>query len=205
MLETERGILRMRRTLRDLLPPRMMHVADVVLEDDRFWERPASINKHHCRKGGLAAHTSQTLGFALAMAGQARRLVDLRVVAMASLWHDYGKVFGYEQLKDKRSFGGGRESAVNCWGKNRDSLYRGHVVVSYHEFVTAAEAGEFPRYFIDEVGHCILAHHGRMEWGSPVTPHTREAWIVNLADVASVQVFESRDDRMAKQGVGDGD
>ena len=43
-----------------------------------------------------------------------------------------------------------------------------------------------------EAKHCILAHHGRREWGAPVVPATREAWCVHLADMSSVHAIESR-------------
>jgi 3'-5' exoribonuclease len=37
------------------------------------------------------------------------------------------------------------------------------------------------------VGHCILAHHGRQEWGSPIEPQTVEAMIIHYADMLSAQ------------------
>ena len=38
------------------------------------------------------------------------------------------------------------------------------------------------------VEHCILAHHGKLEWGSPVLPQTIEANIVHIADLLSSQI-----------------
>lgn len=40
---------------------------------------------------------------------------------------------------------------------------------------------------IEEILHCILAHHCEKEWGSPVKPKTKEAWIVHLADQTSAR------------------
>ena len=31
--------------------------------------------------------------------------------------------------------------------------------------------------------HMILAHHGKLEWGSPVLPATREAWLLAQIDL----------------------
>ena len=38
---------------------------------------------------------------------------------------------------------------------------------------------------MEEVSHVILAHHGRLEWGSPIEPQTPEALIVHQADMLS--------------------
>lgn len=35
------------------------------------------------------------------------------------------------------------------------------------------------------VGHCILAHHGRKDWGSPIEPQTQEAYLLHAADTWS--------------------
>lgn len=40
----------------------------------------------------------------------------------------------------------------------------------------------------DEVTHAILAHHGRREWGSPVIPQTRMAWLLHLCDGISARI-----------------
>jgi 23S rRNA maturation-related 3'-5' exoribonuclease YhaM len=37
----------------------------------------------------------------------------------------------------------------------------------------------------DAVIHCMLSHHGRREWGSPVEPVTPEAYILHVADMLS--------------------
>jgi 3'-5' exoribonuclease len=33
-----------------------------------------------------------------------------------------------------------------------------------------------------QLRHCILSHHGKKEWGSPVLPSTREAVLVHQMD-----------------------
>ena len=46
---------------------------------------------------------------------------------------------------------------------------------------------------IDYIGHIMLSHHGRKEWGSPVLPGTTEAWAVHCADMMSAQYsYESK-------------
>jgi 3'-5' exoribonuclease len=35
--------------------------------------------------------------------------------------------------------------------------------------------------------HCILSHHGRKDWGSPVEPATLEALVLHQADMLSAK------------------
>ena len=46
----------------------------------------------------------------------------------------------------------------------------------------------FPKKLESELKHCILAHHGELEYGSPKKPALMEAMALNIADIA--------DDRM---------
>jgi hypothetical protein len=38
--------------------------------------------------------------------------------------------------------------------------------------------------------HCILAHHGKLEFGSPVAPACVEAYILSQADVTDARLAE---------------
>ncbi len=40
----------------------------------------------------------------------------------------------------------------------------------------------FPAKLANELKHCILAHHGELEYGSPKKPALIEAMALNLAD-----------------------
>ena len=40
----------------------------------------------------------------------------------------------------------------------------------------------FPRKLANELKHCILAHHGELEYGSPKKPALAEAVALNFAD-----------------------
>ena len=40
----------------------------------------------------------------------------------------------------------------------------------------------FPAKYASELKHCILAHHGELEYGSPKKPALAEALALNLAD-----------------------
>ena len=38
--------------------------------------------------------------------------------------------------------------------------------------------------------HLIASHHGKLEWGSPVEPATREAILLHNADMLDVQLWK---------------
>ena len=40
----------------------------------------------------------------------------------------------------------------------------------------------FPKKLASELKHCILAHHGELEYGSPKKPALAEAMALNFAD-----------------------
>jgi 3'-5' exoribonuclease len=44
---------------------------------------------------------------------------------------------------------------------------------------------EFPPALAEALLHIILAHHGQLEYGSPVLPSTREAVLVHAMDKLS--------------------
>ncbi len=50
---------------------------------------------------------------------------------------------------------------------------------------------EFPAIVANEIKHCILAHHGEYEYGSPKKPSIMEAVALNFADNtdAKMQTF----------------
>ena len=46
----------------------------------------------------------------------------------------------------------------------------------------------FPKKLSNELIHCILAHHGELEYGSPKKPALIEALALNLADNADAKM-----------------
>jgi 23S rRNA maturation-related 3'-5' exoribonuclease YhaM len=69
-----------------------------------------------------------------------------------------------------------------------------HISRSGLVWCQAAQNAGWNQPDIDEVWHCILSHHGMKEWGSPVAPQTRMAWLLHLADGLSARLddFDKR-------------
>ena len=47
---------------------------------------------------------------------------------------------------------------------------------------------DFPEKLASELKHCIIAHHGELEYGSPKKPALAEAFALNLADNADAKM-----------------
>jgi len=147
------------------------------LYNDRFLTYPGSTSKHHAYKGGLLRHTWEVSTIASYLCQCLR--VDAYTVYLATLWHDYGKIYDYEPYQD---------GYVNTSHKYKIH----HIHRSFAEFMCASKDTDTSSELHEEIGHAILAHHGIKSWGSQITPHTPEAWLVHLADLFSVQVITTR-------------
>lgn len=64
-----------------------------------------------------------------------------------------------------------------------DGQLIGHIVIGVemiHDKIR--EIPRFPKVLENELKHCIVAHHGELEYGSPKKPALMEAMALNLAD-----------------------
>ena len=87
----------------------------------------------------------------------------------AALLHDVGKT------KELSSF------PLNDYTDEGQLL--GHIIIGaqmIHDL--AKEIPDFPEMLENQLVHCILAHHGELEYGSPKKPALAEAVALNLAD-----------------------
>lgn len=156
-----------------------LEIAQKVLLDAKFVTYPSSIDKHHNWRGGNLKHTSEVIEFAMEMAmiTTRDRKVDESCVYLSSLLHDYGKIYAYEPYG----------TTPDCWRKVKNYTPSLHIEKSIERAKELIDGR-----FLGQVLHCIGAHHRTIEWGSLWEPETREAWIVHLADMASVFCIENR-------------
>jgi 3'-5' exoribonuclease len=64
-----------------------------------------------------------------------------------------------------------------------DGQLLGHIYIGtewIHDEI--AKIPGFPKKLASELKHCILAHHGELEYGSPKKPAIAEAFALNFAD-----------------------
>lgn len=136
-----------------------------------YSQYPAATSVHHAFKGGLLNHTYQMLHMLEGLYPCLPYAVKLERCVLAILFHDYGKV--YEYTKD---------------GDTQPSMYLlGHIYISTNRLQKELERHDIPTDEINRILHVVLAHHGQLEFGSPVLPCTTEAVVVNLLDNLSAK------------------
>ena len=73
-----------------------------------------------------------------------------------------------------------------------EGQFLGHIVIGTEMVAEKiAQIDGFPALLASEIKHCILAHHGEYEFGSPKKPAIMEAVALNFADNtdAKMQTF----------------
>lgn len=147
----------------------------------RFDDAPAAKQMHHACRHGLLQHTVEVAETVKAIAdlqktwGYSAVSADLAVAG--ALLHDIGKVreLDWEDSSYEFTTTGG---------------LLGHIAIGYQMvFSRIHQVSGFPPALRDSLLHILLAHHGKLEHGSPVTPMLREAQMVNMADDLSVRLF----------------
>ena len=133
-----------------------------------FQGHSAAKTVHHGFIGGLMEHTLSVARLCDYMAG-AYPLLKRDLLITAALLHDIGKT------KELSAF------PQNDYTDEGQLL--GHIIIGsqmIHDL--AKEIPDFPEVLENELIHCILAHHGELEYGSPKKPALAEAVALNLAD-----------------------
>lgn len=131
----------------------------------------AAVKMHHAYPGGLVHHTATMLRDALALAKKSYPYANLDLIRSGTILHDYGKLIEYTPYP----------STITELGH----LY-GHISITFGLIIEASlDLGYDP--FKDEsiilLSHMVLSHHGKTEYGSPVTPAIPEAIILHNVDM----------------------
>ncbi|HOX96918.1 MAG TPA: HD domain-containing protein [bacterium] len=140
----------------------------------RFKTWPAAERVHHDFIGGLLRHTVEMLS----LADEAFKIypeADRDLVIAGVILHDIGKI-------DELSVGSVISRSLE--GSLLGHIYQGSALVE--DFID--QIPEFPAALKAQVLHIILAHHLKLELGSPVEPRTMEAMFVHLLDYMSSQL-----------------
>ena len=133
-----------------------------------FQEHSAAKTVHHGFIGGLMEHTLSVAKLCDYIAA-AYPILKRDLLISAALLHDIGKT---------------RElSAFPQNDYTDEGQLLGHIIIGaqmIHDL--AREIPDFPQVLENELVHCILSHHGELEYGSPKKPALAEAVALNLAD-----------------------
>lgn len=174
---------------------------------DRFVRWTAASNQHHTRLGELLVHTSEVMSICNDLADYFNDIygdtfINKPLLLASAMLHDIAKT---------------KELDVNIYtGKTE---YTTHSVLSSHimdiitdveiqaykiglgqqkiienevgedEETKSAEQLAEEREAIELLKHCLAAHHGKLEYGSPITASIPEANLLNIADNLSADMY----------------
>lgn len=146
--------------------------AGLFLEDEDFAKRfkfhSAAKSVHHGFVGGLLEHTLSVTKLCDYFAKQ-YSILNRDLLICAALFHDIGK------LEELSTF---PENDYTDEGQLLGHIAMGMEIIG----MRIRMIDGFPRKLANELKHCILAHHGELEYGSPKKPALAEAVALNFAD-----------------------
>ena len=133
-----------------------------------FKKSSAAKTVHHGFVGGLLQHTLSVVRLCEFYC-QAYPKLNRDLLISAAICHDMGKV-----------------KELSLFPQNdytEEGQFLGHIVIGT-EMVSERirKIPGFPVLLASELKHCILAHHGEYEFGSPKKPAIMEALALNFAD-----------------------
>lgn len=147
-------------------------VSSFFIEDKEFIktfrQHSAAKSVHHGFVGGLLEHTLSVVKLCDYYAGY-YPLINRDLLLSAAMFHDIGKtkelsVFPENDYTD-------------------DGQLLGHIIIGVEMVGERIKTiPDFPEKTSTELKHCILAHHGELEYGSPKKPALLEALALNFAD-----------------------
>ena len=169
----------------NLADPRLRALVLLFLQDfgERFRRAAAARANHHARRGGLVEHVAQMLRAARALAAVYPHINEDLVVA-GVIFHDCGKLWenalppdGFTMAFDERGellghITIGIEVVNALWRK----LTGSEEAATWTQLHPASEDVRL------HLLHLLAAHHGELQFGSPVPPKTPEAWLLHYVD-----------------------
>ncbi len=164
----------------------------IFIEDQdfakRFCQSSAAKSVHHGFVGGLLEHTLNVLEICQFLCKK-YDFLNRDLLLCAAMCHDLGKVMELSPFPH------------NDYTDQGQLL--GHIMMgSFHIGKKAESLPQAAPAFVAQLQHCVLSHHGKLEFGSPKTPSIVEAVALSHADDmdAKLQTFKEYLD--AKGGKG---
>ncbi len=142
---------------------------------DRFRRAPAAVSNHHAYLAGLLEHSLSMARLAVTMGRHYQAyypgLVDTDLLVAGCIIHDMAKI---DELEYRRSFDYSTE------GRLVGHIVRGAEWVGQ---VAAAVDPPLDDNLTTQLKHLVLSHHGKKEYGAPVTPKSPEALLLHQIDL----------------------
>lgn len=139
----------------------------------KYSKYPAATAVHHAFPGGLLNHTYQMLHLLEGIYPVYPYPDDIKIerIIVGILFHDWGKLCEY-----------------TIDGETQENMYLlGHIYMSANYLNNLLREIGIDKREINFIVHCVLAHHGQMEYGSPVLPCIPEAQLITYLDNISAK------------------
>lgn len=154
----------------DAMSPKLQKIMSCLFEEygSQYYIAAAAKTNHHNYSGGLAYHTLSMLSLAKNIATQYEN-IDRGLLYAGVICHDFGKIWEMTQ------------------GKNIEYTLQGdllgHLTMMSEAITVICLQNDIP---LDKevlyLKHLILAHHGKLEFASPVVPKLLEAEVLHQID-----------------------
>lgn len=156
--------------LKSFKDPDVALITNKVIERfyDKYITYPAAVRIHHEFGSGILHHSLAMADLADAVA-KLYPQVDRDILVAGALIHDIGKTIEYKDLPVP-------EQTI-------EGKLCGHIAIMYAEFKQIVSELNIKSEVPLLLEHMILAHHGQLEFGSPVLPSTREALLLSMIDL----------------------
>lgn len=168
-----------------------------VFDNPKFatWSGSGKPDQHHYGDGGLLDHTFEVIQLCLTNARTLDEInnqtdfflfVEIQTLFLAALFHDVGKIWDYEKID------GIWRASVHR--RDIHHISRSGIVWSRAIDLTVRDFKNIEQ----DVLHAILSHHQLREWGSPIMPRSKVAWILHLCDSMSARVNDCDTNNLIK-------
>lgn len=159
--------------------PYLLNVLEAFFTDnqgfaEQFKNASAAKTIHHGFIGGLLEHTLSVTKLCDYYT-KTYPVLNRDLLLTAAMLHDIGK------LRELSAF------PANTYTDAGQLL--GHIVIGTEMICDEIrKIPDFPQKLSDELIHCIISHHGELEYGSPKKPALAEALALSLADITDARM-----------------
>lgn len=187
-----------------IVDPRLRLLVETIYKQHRqaFLRCAAARSIHHARRGGLIEHTLGLMESALVLG----RLYNLNVSLLLSgaFLHDIGKL--WETCPPQQGF----DMPFDKMGELLGHITIGMLMINQYWRSLESRFAEYrDKHSSNEdlrlhLLHLIASHHGELQFGSPVTPKTPEALLLNFVDNLDAKMEIYRQAYRSNEQIGDG-
>lgn len=171
----------------------------------KFASWTAARGQHHTRLGELLVHTSEVMEICSELADYFNEkygddFINKPLLLSAAMIHDFEKISEYNV--DLTS-GKTENSDRSVLSTHIMDILRDVDIQAHRLGLGEQREGEEPKSSeqmageqeaVDLLRHCLAAHHGRLEWGSPIKPSIPEAYLLHISDGLSAEMYRYNKD-----------